>query len=383
MSMSCKLYVCLLFLFIKIALPSYCFEIKGLKIELPARTQEDSSNTSSSIGKLTEIEDDCSFTARAEENVSCATSLGSDESVYDVDTDEEEASLSEVTRDKSQETYEKIDQLSGAAKDAIPYHHNRSRHAPGGQSSTYDPRNNYVKKEVGLDELRLQLSSNAFDIVGSEPNDQTRKSTTCLCVALRDEHKYVKKFVFHNGAHVMSPAMRKKAHQLGYDVIQAQQSHAEGQLIQFLISRDQKRPDWYTHILGVGCSRSYCAECGVLFRGCLGVNCHRFIASVDAKQKGDNGPRLGQTSAISESRNSQEAERTDDRVAYTQRITQTIDYEVVKGEKAFDDAIYDNFYLPETLQQIIKYMTNKKWDLSGGRFRKEDAETKRKSRRRK
>ena len=141
-----------------------------------------------------------------------------------------------------------------------------------------------------------------------------------------------------------------------------------------MIGRDQKRPGWYTHILGTGCSRSYCAECGVLFRGCLGVNCHRFIASVNAKQTGNNGSRLGQVSAISESRNSKEDECTDESVAYTQRITQEVNYEVVKGEKAFDDAIYDNFYLPETLQQIIKYMTGKNWDLSGGRFRKEDAE---------
>jgi len=38
----------------------------------------------------------------------------------------------------------------------------------------------------------------------------------------------------------MSPNMRKKAHELGYDVIQAKQSHAEGQFLQFLLHRKQK-----------------------------------------------------------------------------------------------------------------------------------------------
>jgi hypothetical protein len=380
MSTFYKRYVCLLFLFINVTLQSYCFEIKGLKIKLPLRTQEESSNSSSSLENLTNIEDDCSFTTRAEEDVACAISLGIDESVYDVDTDEE-ASVSEVTRDGSQLIYEKIDQLSGAAKDTIPHHDNRSRHPDRAQfNQRYKCKNNYLKAVISSDRLHNQLSIDAFDIVGSEPNDRTKKSTVCLCVALRDKHKHVKKFAFHNGEHIMSLAMRNKACVLGYDVIQAQQSHAEGQLIQFLIGRDQKRPGWYTHILGVGCSRSYCAECKVLFRGCLGDNCHRFIASVDAKQKGNNGPRLGQVSAISESINSKEAERTDDSVAYTQRITQEVNYEVVKGEKAFDDAIYDNFYLPEALQQIIKYMTGKNWDLSGGRFRKEDAEKQRRKR---
>jgi len=68
----------------------------------------------------------------------------------------------------------------------------------------------------------LSLSQDALTIVGSEPNSTTQNSTVCLCVALRDKHKHVKKFVFHNGANVFPPKMREKAEELGYDVIQTE-----------------------------------------------------------------------------------------------------------------------------------------------------------------
>jgi hypothetical protein len=50
----------------------------------------------------------------------------------------------------------------------------------------------------------------------------TGEQAACFCVALRNQGKYVKKFVFHNGARVLPPKMREKAEALGYDVIQAE-----------------------------------------------------------------------------------------------------------------------------------------------------------------
>lgn len=49
----------------------------------------------------------------------------------------------------------------------------------------------------------------------------------------------------------MALGFRTKARELGYDIIQAGKSHAEGQFLQFLHSRDQKRPGLYTHIVAM------------------------------------------------------------------------------------------------------------------------------------
>jgi hypothetical protein len=309
------------------------------------------------------------------EEVPCALLKESDSSP-EVDTDnEEEASLER--KGNTVNDNKELNELA-IAKNTKPYKYNRSRHAPGGQgqSVTYDPCNNYVKEEVDLDKLRLQLSSDAFDIVGSEPNDQTKKSTTCLCVALRDEHKYVKKFVFHNEAHVMSPAMRKKAYELGYDVTQAEQSHAELQFTQFLIRREQVRPGLYTHIMGMGCSRRYCAECDHLLKGIVSDEYLGVASSVDHEKSNSAGPRPGFISATSNPIHSDEADSSD-AVKFTQTIAQEIEYEVVKGKKAVDDASYDNYYLPENLQEEIRRRTGLNLDFSNERFNKKKSNRKR------
>ena len=202
-----KWYVAGVFFFCLNLIPqAYCTQARGLKIDLVGHAQgKDPTSKSVPITSLMQI----AFPTHTIviEEVPCALLKESDSSP-EVDTDNEEEAPLERKGNTVNDNKE-LNELA-IAKNTKPYKYNRSRHLPGGK---YDPRNNYVKEEVDLDKLRLQLSSDAFDIVGSEPNDQTKKSTTCLCVALRDEHKYIKKFVFHNGAHVMSPAMRKKAYE--------------------------------------------------------------------------------------------------------------------------------------------------------------------------
>ena len=192
--------------------------------------------------------------------MSC-TLLKESDSLPEVDTDNEgEASL-----ERKGNTVKDNKELNELAiiKKTKPYRYNRSRHMPRGDEAAYEPRRTYLKTELQSNKLRVQLSNDAFDIVSSESNSRTQDSTVCFCVALRDKDGYVKKFSFHNGTNVMSPAMRTKAHELGYDVIQAEQSHAEGQFLQFLLHRHRKRPGLYTVLapfLGPVISRDSCVS---------------------------------------------------------------------------------------------------------------------------
>lgn len=78
---------------------------------------------------------------------------------------------------------------------------------------------------------------------------------TVLCVALKHRNGRVKKFVFTSRGFVLK-CVAKEAHKLNYHVIQTQQSHAEGGLMQFL----QERPNRY-EIIKMGCSQDYCSLC--------------------------------------------------------------------------------------------------------------------------
>ena len=126
------------------------------------------------------------------------------------DTDDEEEKIGTEVENKARQEDKALDELCGVHKEKQrPY--NRSRHMPKPQTTAYNHLNNYLCVDISMDELRRQLSCDAFDIVGSERNVQTQKSTVCLCVALRDKEGYIKKFVFRNGQSVMPPAMRDKA----------------------------------------------------------------------------------------------------------------------------------------------------------------------------
>jgi len=274
------------------------------------------------------------------------------------------------------ETDRALSEPTGAKK-VRGFKYNRSRFQAKkgrGNDSTenedYRPKNNCLRTELVSKKLHTQLSVDAFDMVGSEASDQTRESTTCLCVTLRDRHGHVKKFVFHDGENLLAQDMRKKANELNDDVIQAEQSHAEGQLIQFSLLRNQVRPSWYTHIIGMGCSTCHCTECNSLLKLFLGEGYHGATALVDDKKDSGNGPKSGPILATSEPKDSYEADNFNDDVGHTQSIVQTMAHKVVRGEKTIDTAPYTNCYLPENLQQEIRHRTDSNLDLYDKRFNK-------------
>ena len=90
-----------------------------------------------------------------------------------------------------------------------------------------------------------------------------------LCVALKDKYNRIKKFVCTNQRDYKGKKGKniiRKAHKRGYHVVQAQQSHAEGALLQFL----QERPKTYKAIVGIGCDKKFCPDCVELLKRFLG-----------------------------------------------------------------------------------------------------------------
>ena len=91
----------------------------------------------------------------------------------------------------------------------------------------------------------------------------------------------------------MEPNHRHKACELGYDVIQADPSHAEGQFLQFLYKRMSQNPGLYTHIVGMGCSRRHCCECDSALKLCLGKNYSYVTAAAQQQQVGSSPSEEG------------------------------------------------------------------------------------------
>ena len=285
-----------------------------------------------------------------------------DHEIVNKDTDDE-ASVGGAVAGKRTKA---IDKLPAAKQ----IKHNRSRHAPSSGSSDYDFKNNYIKEEKSMDGLRYQLSSDALDVVESEPNARSRESTVCLCVALRDHHAHIKKFAFHNQGSVMSPPMREKATALGYDVIQTEQVHAEMQFLKFLILRDQLRPGLYTHVVGMGCSRCYCAECNHALRGVLAGN-YAEVATAVERKKEENRLKLITRSPISRA-----VSDSNTSGLYRQTVEQVTEYKVVKGDQIVDSSSYENFYLPTKLQNLFNDISTSPSNLSfEERFNKKDTPT--------
>ena len=88
--------------------------------------------------------------------------------------------------------------------------------------------------------LCRDLACDALAIIEENTNMQTRNSTVCLCVVLKNSSGNGKKFVFHNGHRGLPGPMGNKAHNLHYHIVNAEQAHAEGEFIQFLLDRGKK-----------------------------------------------------------------------------------------------------------------------------------------------
>jgi len=304
-----------------------------------------------------------------------------------VDTDDE-SSVQPGDESKVKSVDKKLTALSVIKrKEKVKNRLNRSRYV--GKNTdivTYAPPNNYLTQwpapgpstgkptthpPINVDELRTrslcsQLTSDAFLISESGITDRPG-STTCLCVALRDKFGYIKKFVFHNGENLLAPSIRAKACELGYDVIQAEQSHAEGQFIQFLLDRHRKRPGWYTHILGIGCSRSHCAECNALLKLYLGGCYNEFTSSVNTRNNKKEYIEEDSPDTIT-TRVCEVSATTSDtgKLILNKRIERT--GTVVYGQNTIDERSFEKFYLPLSLKDSMQEKLDASIYFDEGRF---------------
>lgn len=90
-------------------------------------------------------------------------------------------------------------------------------------------------------------------------------ATTIVCVALRQSDGRLRKMAFCNKDGPMPPTLRAKAEELGYQVGEGLQSHAEGELLQYL----HQRGEVYT-LYDMGCDKPHCKECNWGMRKTLG-----------------------------------------------------------------------------------------------------------------
>lgn len=304
-----------------------------------------------------------------------------DESSMHIDTDNESDRRLEGTL-KGGSTDAKLEALSVIRRKNKKHNLNRSRHVgKASQGQSYDLSNNYWKEQysaiVDMSNKQVlcnKLTLDAFLISESGVADRPG-SITCLCVALRDKSEHVKKFVFHNGENLLALNMRKKAEELGYDVIQTEQSHTEGQLIQFLLYRHRKMPGFYTHLLGMGCSRSHCMECDSLLKLYLGDNYHQFTSSINTRNtkkediREDHNPDRIHTEVRKIGLTINDAGKP----VVSKHIDRTGD--VVHGDRALDVCIFKNYYLPLSLKDSIQEKLGVTIIFSGERLTKSKKRT--------
>ena len=285
----------------------------------------------------------------------------------------------EVLTDTDDETIKeakKLAQKMGAkprsreAKRLDTYNASRSFKRPKSNNRTtaylaYNETGNYLKiQEIAAEHevtlmtsnLCAKLAKDALDISTAHTSVREREATTCLCVVLADKHRRAKKFVFHNKDGSLQRTMREKAEELGYDIINAEQAHAEGEFMQFLLKREQNDPGRYTHILGMGCSRLHCAECDPLLNQLLGKGYSEFTAAMMCSKTPLFLP-------ISEKQGT--------RMSITYPAS-TFNYTVSSGSDAVGDKHYQHYYLSDYLKEALQ-VSCKLRDLKfGSRFTKKN-----------
>ena len=95
-----------------------------------------------------------------------------------------------------------------------------------------------------------------------DKKNQTNRSfgaTTIVCCVLLVRGVY-RKLCFSNLEGSLGPAMRDKAHSLGYHAVQAMKSHAESELIQYAATYKNVK------LIDMGCDKGHCAECDFMLR---------------------------------------------------------------------------------------------------------------------
>ena len=155
---------------------------------------------------------------------------------------------------------------------------NMSRHAPSTDEMSYNHLNNYMRKESKMAQEGIKpdkISDELMQNVEHLSNFVKSDFSTLLCVALRNNKKDVKKFVFMSGKDPLTRCRQDEAYTLGYDYIHTDQGHAE---VGFLSSLLEKPKEYYTHIVGMACHREICTECDVLLQLALGENYRKVVS---------------------------------------------------------------------------------------------------------
>jgi hypothetical protein len=227
---------------------------------------------------------------------------------------------------------------------------------------------NFVKNESEINPFKL--AQDAKIILEGELNSWTKSSTVIFCVVLRNKYGYCKKFVFHNGPNKLKKNMRDRAYHLNYEVIQANQSHSEIQFVQFLYKRHKIRPGFYTHILGMGCSKKHCKECNCLMELLLIPNYCDITASIDDSLEVNSTDRKIEQLPC-------DFKRYGNKVSYTEHVR--VEFTLAEGAEAVSKDIYPNYYLSEEMATIISKCVSKeklgdKVIKFGRRFKKENAD---------
>ena len=202
--------------------------------------------------------------------------------------------------------------------------------------------NNYAEETISSS----KLAKDAKLIQEAMPGD--KGPTTIFCVALRDIHGHIKKFACCNSA-VMPPSCRNQAESLGYAVIKAEKSHAEGQFLQFLHKRAIINPGLYTHVVAMGCSRLHCPECDLVLRLVLGSNYKDISAAI-----GSVTEEIKQL----EIQEKKESEAKDDNFTITRNAS--ICCTIQSGKEAARENLSENFYMPDGLRALIEQKTKHK-----------------------
>lgn len=222
--------------------------------------------------------------------------------------------------------------------------------------------NNYLKQsdlpqqgETSADSVKLHKQYtqglccrsvlDALRIVEAHSREQTRASTVCLCVVLRNKDGYAKRFIFHNGPSSLHSSMREEANRLRYHIVHAEHAHAEGEFVQFLLKRNAKAAEeTYTHVIGMGCSRQHCKECNCLFKLALGALYYDFTASIrDARDEKDEVEI-----ALASS--------TEDEVLINRSRQGTS--QILYGESASSGTYFNQFSLRKILSAWVEKITN-------------------------
>lgn len=221
-------------------------------------------------------------------------------------------------------------------------------------STQYKLSKNEVNTNQGsfTENLCSKLARDTYHIANAHTSPFTRSATTCLCVVLRDQSGYAKKFVFHNGKDKMGASMAQKAEELKYAIRTG--AHAEAEFIQFLLQRNQQNVARYTHVLGIGCSRKHCIECDCLLKLFLGKTYYMFTAAM-------------------------REEHALPVVTDTEKGCNTcpkIHAELIYRSNAInkDGKRSNRYYLPQVLQEHIKEKVALDLDFSADRFKIEDEE---------